>query len=378
MIYSQQMIYSGDLTKPAIFNFRFGVVIILLLFPTIVLVHAEKRIDIKFGDSIEIGRQDLLFSSFTSICEDPEGNFFVLDGMEFKVSKFSSECRLLLTFGGKGQGPGDFQSPHGIAFTPQAEVMVLEDFFVSVFKTNGSFVRRLNLSDRLGLSYIGPDRFLGWIWQPAGRQQVLLDGHNNIKAVFHTQPRESFSTSLVDETGRAVGFNYSSEVYVPELIFGQGGSVGLAGLSTLYDLALLDENGRVIGSVHRDLQPAKITSRERTRLEQEIRAFSEARHWPGHVARELGKKIPGFKAIIRAVRVSPQFVFVFRITPDITREDDAVPVDVFSLRGEFLGSTSFRQVPLFISGKSLYYVETDSSGNESLKRMGYSVSFSGN
>ncbi len=366
------------LTTTALLRFRTGVVMISILWPSIALVPAERRVEIKLGSSIEIGRQELLFGSFASICEDPEGNFFVLDEKEFKVFKFSPAGRLLLTFGGKGQGPGDFQSPHLIVFTPQAEVVVLEDFYISFFKANGSFVRKLNLSDRFGLVYIGPDRFLGWVWRPEGRQQVLLDGHNKIMAAFQTQPRDSFSTTLADETGRAVMFNYSSEAYVPELIFGQGGGVGLAGLSTLYDLALLDEKGQIIGSVRKSLEPARISGSERARLEQEIREFSEARRWPGRAARELGKKIPEFKAIIRAVRVSPRHIFVFRVARDITREDNSIAVDVFSLRGEFLGSTTLRQVPLFISGKAVYFVETDPSGNEYLKRSDYSLSLTGN
>ncbi|MGD0781972.1 MAG: hypothetical protein ABSA30_03825 [Candidatus Aminicenantales bacterium] len=361
-------------TRQAIFGFRLGFVIIVLLLPTTALSPAEKQIETKFGRSIEIGRQDLPFGSIASLCEDQEGNFFVLDEKEIKVFKFSPEGRRILTFGGKGQGPGDFQSPHLIVFTAQAEVVVLEDFLISFFKPNGAFIRRLDLNDRLGLVYVGPDRFLGWVWQPSGRQQVMLDGRNAIKATFRTQPRDSFSTSVLDQAGRAVMFNYTSDAYVPELIFGQGGGIGLAGISTLYDLTLLDEHGRVIGSVRRDLKPAKIKGGERARLEREIREFSAARNWPGGAVRELVKKIPGFKAIIRAIRVSPQAIFVFRVAQDITLEDSPIPVDVFSLRGGFMGSTNLNRVPLFVSGKAMYFVETDSSGNEYLRRCDYSLS----
>jgi len=338
------------------------------------LAPPERQVEIKFGKSLEIGRSEFLFGSIASICEDSEGCFYVLDDKEFKVFRFSPEGRLIQNFGGKGQGPGDFQSPHDIIFTTRGEIVVPDIFFLSFFKTDGTFLRRLTLNDRLVSGYIGPDRFLCWDWQPAGRRQMMVDGQNNIKATFHTQPMETFQTSLVDESGRAVGFNYSSDVYVPELLFGYGGGMALVGISSLYDLTLLDESGRIAGSVQRDVRPGKISGAEKAYLEREIRDIVAARGWPGPIAREFIKKIPDSKTIIRAVRLSPRHVFIFRFADDITREVGGMPVDVFSHRDEFFGSTTLMQIPLFISGKMMYFVETDDSGNEYLRRSDYSVS----
>jgi hypothetical protein len=109
-------------------------------------------------------------------------------------------------------------------------------------------------------------------------------------------------------------------------------------------------------------------------LEENIRDYAKARNWPAHAVRDLVNKIPAFKAIIRAVRVSPLHVFVFRVPEDVRREVSATPVDVFSLRGEFLGSTVTNKIPLHISGRAMYFVEADDSGNEYLRRTGYSFS----
>jgi hypothetical protein len=353
---------------------RFCVAFVALLGFAITLAPAARRVEISLGKSIEIGRQELLFGSVVSICEDNEQNFYVLDSTEFRVLKFSPEGRLLLKFGQKGQGPGDFQSPHLVVISPRAEVLVLENFTISFFKPDGTFARRQELNGRLGLVYLGPNRFLAWDWYPDSRQQIMLDGQNSIVATFHAQPRDSFSTTLSDERGRQVMFNYASDVYVPELLFGYCGGVGLVGISNLYDLSLLDENGRAIGSVKRDLKPGRISGKEKSFLEENIRDYAKARNWPAHAVRDLVNKIPAFKAIIRAVRVSPLHVFVFRVPEDVRREVSATPVDVFSLRGEFLGSTVTNKIPLHISGRAMYFVEADDSGNEYLRRTGYSFS----
>jgi hypothetical protein len=364
---------SRNLTTRARVEARFCAVLLMFFSAVLALFPKGKQVEINFGASVEIGRRELLFGSITSICEDERGNFLVLDGKEFSVLKFSPEGKLLSKFGQKGQGPGDFQTPDLIVLTPQNEIAVHEISFISFFKTDGTFIRRLELNGRLGLVYLGPNRFLAWQWTPDSRQQIMLDAKNNVVGTFHAQLRSSFSTTLADETGRSVMFNYSSDVYVPELLFGYCGGVGLIGISNLYNFSLLDEDGRVTVSIRRNLRAGKISGNERRFLEQEVRDFAKARNWPGPAVRELVKKIPDDKVIIRAVRISPRYAFVFLVPEDITRPDNAIPVDVFSPQGEFLGRTMMNKVPLFISGKAMYFVEADDSGNEYLRRVGFSL-----
>jgi hypothetical protein len=332
-------------------------------------------LEISLGPALEIGRADLLFASVSSVCEDEAGNIYVLDRKEYKVHKFAPDGRRVLSFGRKGQGPGDLAAPASLVFTSAGELAVLEDLgLVSFFGTDGAFRRRLDLSGRLGLGYVGPDRFYGWIWRPEDRQQVLVDAKNVPVATFDVQPRDAFSVSLPDETGRAVMFNYASDVYVPEFLFDHNASLSAVGISDRYRLALLDETGREVGRAERGLAAQKITRRERAFLERELSVFVEAKGWPARVGRELAKKIPAVKNPVRAVRVAPGRVFVFRFADDIGRAGAPVPVDVFTRRGELVGTAELAEVPLFISEKAMFFVRTDSDGNVFLARMGYAVS----
>lgn len=295
--------------------------------------------------------------------------------MEFTVRKFSSDGRPVRTFGRKGQGPGDLQAPASVVFTSTGEIAVLEDLgLVSFFDTDGVFRRRLDLNGRLGLGFVGPDRFYGWIWRPEDRQQVLVDGKNTVIAAFDVQPRDAFSVVLPDETGRSVMFNYASDVYVPEFLFDHARSLSAVGMSDRYRITLLDENGRAVGRLERDLERQKISGRERAFLEEEIAAFTESKKWPERVGRELAKKIPATKNAVRAVRISPARVLVFRFAADVTRPDARCPVDVFTRRGELLGTAELPDVPLFVSDKALYFVRADEAGNVFLARAGYTIS----
>jgi len=340
------------------------------------LAATESPITIKLGQPLELGRKEMLFGSIASLCEDNQSNFYVLDRLEQRVFKFSPDGRLLMKFGQKGQGPGDFQSPGQIVFTSQGELAVLEDlYYVSFLKTDGMFIRRLDLNGRLGLGFIGPDRFYAWIWRPEDQQQVMVDANNNIHGAFYTIARDRFSVNLSDETGRAVMFNYSNDAYVPQFLYAHGGRLSAVGISDRYEISLLDESGQEIVRIRRDLKPQKFSAKEKDYLERGLQEFGKSKGWPGRIARELGKKIPSHKNMIQAVRISPEHIFVFRFPPDIRAENGLLPVDVFTQGGKFLGTADFPDIPLFISGKAFYFVKTDASGNGYLQRMGYSLDF---
>jgi hypothetical protein len=339
-----------------------------------IVLGQEKATNIKLEKPLEIGRKELLFGSIVSVCEDDELNFYVLDRTERKVFKFSPDGRLLATFGQEGQGPGDFQSPGQIVFTSQGELAVLEDlYYVSFFKTDGTFMRRLDLNGRLGLGFIGPDRFYGWIWRPEDQQQVMVDAKDNVLRAFHTIARDLFSVNLPDETGRAVMFNYSHDSYVPQFLYSYSSRLSAVGISDRYEISLLDEKGQPAGTIVRDLERQKFSSKEKDYLERELREFAKSKGWPGRVARELGKKIPPFKNIVQAVRVSPENIFVFRIPPDITAENGLLPVDIFSRKGGYIGISGLPEIPVFISGGTIYFSRAEVDGNVYLVRQPYSL-----
>jgi hypothetical protein len=334
----------------------------------------EPPIRLKLGQPLEIGRKELLFGSIASVCEDGQANFYVLDRLEQKVFKFSPDGRLLTKFGQKGEGPGDFQSPGQIVFTSQGELAVLEDlFYVSYLKTDGTFIRRLDLNGRLGLGFIGPDRFYGWIWRPEDQQQVMIDGKNSVLRTFHAIAKDQFSVNLPDETGRAVMFNYSNDIYVPQFLYSHGGNLSTVGISDRYEIALLNEGGQAVTSIRRHLKPQKFGAGEKAHLERELQEFAKSKGWPGRVARELDKKIPAFENVISSIRISPENIFVFRFPPDITAEAPLYPVDIFTLKGEFLGTAALPEVPLFISERVMYFSRAEVDGNVYLVRLLYSL-----
>ena len=328
------------------------------------ITGAEKSLDIKWGTPLEVGRADLLFASISSICEDEKGNFYLLDRIEHKVFKFSGDGQLLLKFGGKGEGPGDFIRPSRITITPQGQVAVADDMYhISFFQPDGIFITRLQLSNRLDIGFIGQDRFYAWIWRPEDKQQVMLDRENNIIKTFNSLAKGLFSVSAPDSSGRAVMFNYAPDEYAPSLLYAHSGNFTAIAISNTYEIIILDNKGNISKKIIRNIKPEKIGKKEKKYYTRDIQKITKKRGWPKSVALKLTKNIPKEKTYFDKILLSPQHVFVVRIKSDITQKDTPYPVDIFSLQGSFIGTVRFMEKPLFISGDKMYFVKSDKEGN---------------
>ncbi len=92
---------------------------------------------------------------------------------------------------------------------------------------------------------------------------------------------------LPDETGRSVMFNYDNEAYVPQSLYAHAGGLSAVGISDRYEIALLDELGRTVKIIERDVKPRKISAGERDFLERGLADFVKSKSWPDRLGREL-------------------------------------------------------------------------------------------
>jgi hypothetical protein len=92
------------------------------------------------------------------------------------------------------------------------------------------------------------------------------------------------------------------------------------------------------------------------------------------VARDrFSKKIPKTKNQISAIRISRDYVFIFRFAMNKTDKSRSFFIDIFTRKGEFMGVAQLNDLPLFISERAMYFDRTDESGNVFLVRTEYSL-----
>jgi hypothetical protein len=336
--------------------------------------QAENRIGLNIRKVLEIGREELMFASIASVVEDENACFYVLDRMEHRVHKFAEDGTSILSFGQKGQGPGDFQNPHLLAYSLKKQIIVADELYnLSFLSPDGAFIKRIHLDGRLGVGYIGEDRFYAWDWEKQGRRQVVVDGRNEIIETFFRVPQEAFSASAPDSSGRLVMFNYSRPEFTPALLFAHCGRYSALGIGDVYDIHVLDENGEILVRIERDIKTGDFSKKEKKYFESDIEEYGNKRGWPKNVIRDLLKKIPDKRLYFDRVLMTEKYVFVFRIANDVSGEKGPVPVDVFRIDGEFMGESAIDEKPLYVSDKNMYFVRSDEGGNVYLEKAAFRI-----
>jgi hypothetical protein len=102
--------------------------------------------DLTLGEDQE--NPDYTFSVLNYFAVDDQENIFVMDQKENKVRIFGPSGRLLSSFGRKGQGPGEFQTPSRIGFDREGDLYIhdLLGRRLQYFSRNGKWIRDLSFA----------------------------------------------------------------------------------------------------------------------------------------------------------------------------------------------------------------------------------------
>ncbi len=89
------------------------------------------------------GDEPYLLGSPTAVDMDREGRIYVADSQASEVRVFDASGRHLLSIGGRGDGPGEFNAPDDLKITSTGEVVVRDQAGArfSVFAPDGTFLR---------------------------------------------------------------------------------------------------------------------------------------------------------------------------------------------------------------------------------------------
>lgn len=78
--------------------------------------------DLSIG--VVVGDENYMFNYPVDVESDREGNVYVLDYMDCVIKKYNPDGKFIKEFGGKGQGPGEFQAAYCMFISPQNELYV--------------------------------------------------------------------------------------------------------------------------------------------------------------------------------------------------------------------------------------------------------------
>ena len=204
---------------------------------------------IKFKETLSLGKEEgedyLMFHSFIRVAVDSNLNIYVLDAMNHRLLKFDKNGNFIWRAGRKGQGPGEFQYPSGIAISIAREVAVVDERSIIIFNDKGKFQRTIKLNK--------PVREIQFL--PDGRLliNIFVLGQPGVTAEFYSEDGE-FLSKFPDEYR-----------YGPKLSPGVG--VGISGsgfkffnnkiylsIPDKYEMREYDLKGNLLKKIKRDVK----------------------------------------------------------------------------------------------------------------------------
>jgi len=141
----------------------------------IVKFNPEGKVLLTLGKKGVAGDGKDTFNQPSAVAIAPNGDIFVADGhgnnTNARVVKFSKDGTFIKTWGKKGTEPGDFDTPHAIAFDSQGRLFVGDraNNRIQIFDQDGKFLDA---------------------WTQFGRPSGLYIDHNDVIYVSDSESRE--------------------------------------------------------------------------------------------------------------------------------------------------------------------------------------------
>jgi hypothetical protein len=315
-----------------------------------------KNIKYELVEDLEIGKEDngsVLFYRVVDIEVDHRGSIYVLDSGLNKIHKFDKDGHFAGSFGGPGQGPGEFEMPSFMRINEIADQILVMDQGIKaeVFSLSGQHIKRISFKKDILDFQIVRDRILLCVISSVienGYKYLicLTDETGTVSRILATYSWEPSRVEKIDSSSFVASFT-GFEHFV-HLAKGQNGFI--YGHSKKYELTVFDDEFRSSLIISKDDKGDNFTAEEK----RDYRKYNLSSHKPffyGLFSDEEGR------------------IYVQR-SRSRAWEGEYILVDVFSREGDFLYKINLPRLTHKIRNGYLYaYCIDESSGFGTVKRM---------
>jgi hypothetical protein len=339
---------------------------------------------------VESGPDEYMFGNVPSVWAT-EDRILVLDTQIPTVRVYDLDGNHLFDVGRRGEGPGEFTQPAGVAVTRGGDILVIESSTqIEVFAADGTPKDTWNTGSMyqvgtLEMLILGTDDAA---WVPAfdmengrlGRARIGADGTAG-EPMFPTEPERQFPCLTYTRSEReyrycAIPFQpFSLSTLTPE-------GAWLLGTNDTYSFEIRRTDGSTL-RIERYWTPVPVTAGEAA-----YRKESTTQNMRERIAREPswtwnGPEIPDHKPAYRQLWPDRNGrIWVLREGPSRLSTEcvEDVPecwvpelywLDAFASDGRFLGSATIDRFPYsrpFIDGTTFLAIEIDEAGTITVKR----------
>ncbi len=352
-----------------------------------------------FDEELSIGQvegdDNYMFSGLISFSTDRDGNFYVSDHGNLRILKYNPEGKHLLTFGRKGQGPGEFQSMTAVRFDKDDNLYIgdVTSRRICFFNKEGNFLRQINM--------------------PSAYENIFLNSKDFIVASKEEQKPESNALNIITILGLFdQTFNTLAELHRIEKKIELSGSPGrdmsarlqimanminlvvfqpyifltsaendfiYVGYPEKYEINIYSPQGKLIKKIEREYDPVPVSKKDIKNTEEELSVAETIREFPEELRKELFKliKYPKYKPAYQSftsIESSLNQCFTLlengwlAVIADYVKNEFAI-FDLFDEEGRNIAQfkTSIPVEGLFFNNGKAYAVATD-EGYKFVKR----------
>jgi len=109
-----------------------------------VINSKQEIIPFELEPEVVIGNDesDLYFSRISQICEDENGNIYILDSGESAITVLDPDGKFIRKIGGKGKGPGEFIRPNSMMFTKNGNILISDtgNYRFQILDDKGNYI----------------------------------------------------------------------------------------------------------------------------------------------------------------------------------------------------------------------------------------------
>ena len=307
------------------------------------------------------GKDEDTFSQINDLDVDDNGNIYGIDNSSAQIRVFDSNGQFLRTVGRKGQGPGEMQMPLFVQIASQEEIAVYD-----------------YLTQRLVLFSLGGE-YLRQVSAARMRYPVLplrLDSHGNIVGIQIMAPPpvggkdigkydpnfEPLFMIAQEEQNK----NYKRgefDIATPTLLCAVSPNGNIAwGNSSVYELHILNPEGKRIRKIQKAHSPLAMTVKEKERYENEyseVLASGGKLNFPDH-----------FPAFMDISVDDKEWLWV-KTYESVEGEEETYYFDIFDAEGKYIAKVPMRanlDQSAVWKENVLYAIETGKEGFQMIKR----------
>jgi hypothetical protein len=298
-------------------------------------------------------KEQYALAQVDNLVVDEMGAIYALDTKDICVKVYDRFGAFLRTIGRKGEGPGEYARPYGIAIDKKNRYLIVHDARIGfiVFDYEGKFIKNAQ-NDNI---------------KPV--QKAIFDSLGNlvvnrikIQDMEHRWDElKKFGpdmTPLAEIRSIPIGSPYNVVAPMVTWDLDSEGNI-VYGYPSRYEIEIIGARNQIIKKIQNESDPVELTSEEKERIAQIIKSAA--------ISPDLAAKFSSSKyhsAFIAIHVTGDGHIFVTTWKKIGTNNIN----DVFDKEGRFLAEIALPSRRIFFAGDYLYTIEEDQEGYPIIKR----------